>query len=232
MKVVALICARGGSKGLPGKNIRDLHGRPLIAWSVLYAKEVQRVDRVIVSTDSEEIASVAREYGAEVPFIRPDELSGDKSPEWVVWRHLLQFLKDSDYGLPDCLLVVPATAPLRKATDLENVLDKFETFAWDVVLTVTDSYRSPYFNMIKKNEDDSVGLVIPPEGLVQRRQDAPVVYDITTVAYAVKPEFVFSHNGLFEGRAGAVHVPVERSLDIDTMWDFKIAESMFGVELQ
>ena len=116
--IVALICARGGSKGLPGKNIRPLGGKPLISWAIDQAKSVSRISRVIVSTDSEEIARVARASGAEVPFIRPAELAQDSSPEWLVWRHALNFLKETEGTYPDLFVVVPATAPLRSVQDL------------------------------------------------------------------------------------------------------------------
>ena len=124
MRVVALICARGGSKGLPGKNIRPLAGKPLIAWAIEQARAVKRIGRVIVSTDSEEIAAVARQAGAEVPFLRPAELAQDKSPEWLVWRHALDYLKVNEGSYPDALIVVPATAPLRAVADLERCLDE------------------------------------------------------------------------------------------------------------
>lgn len=228
MKVVALICARGGSKGLPGKNIRPLAGRPLIAWAINQARAVERIGRVIVSTDSEEIATVAREAGAEVPFLRPAELAQDNSPEWLVWRHALNYLKETDGAYPDALIVVPATAPLRIVADLERCLDEYAKGEADMVITVTDAHRSPYFNMVKVHANGTVGLVIPPEGLIFRRQDAPVVYDVTTVAYVAKPEFVLTKNGVFEGKVRHVHIPAERALDIDTPLDFKIAECLMG----
>lgn len=228
MEVVALICVRGGSKGLPGKNIRPLGGRPLIAWSIAHALGVQRVARVIVSTDSEEIAAVARAAGAEVPFMRPIELAQDTSPEWHVWRHALTYLFESDGRYPDALLVVPATAPLRSQVDLEHCLNEYANDAADMVITVTDAHRSPYFNMVRHKDDGTVGLVIPPEGSVTRRQDAPAVYDMTTVAYVARPQFVMTRNGMFEGRVRAVHVPTERALDIDTLFDFNLAEYLLS----
>lgn len=226
MNCIALICARGGSKGLPGKNIRPLGGRPLIAWAISQAAAVQRVNRVIVSTDSNEIASVARSAGAEVPFVRPAELAQDESPEWLVWRHALSYLKHTTGGFPDALLIVPATAPLRAVIDLERCLDEYERGNADTVITVTDSHRSPYFNMVKVCEDGTVDLVIPRDGSIARRQDAPVVYDITTVGYVVSPAFVMARNGIFEGRVRHIHVPPERALDIDTPLDFKIAQCL------
>jgi N-acylneuraminate cytidylyltransferase len=183
MSVVAFIFARGGSKGLPGKNIRLLNGKPLIAWSIEHALNVKRIDRVIVSTDSEEIAKVAKQYGAEVPFIRPAELATDDSPEWLAWRHALNYLIETKGNLPDVMVSVPSTAPLRQLVDIENCLDEYEKGCADVVITVTAAHRNPYFNMVKVNQDGSVGLVNPPESTIARRQDAPLVYDMTTVCY-------------------------------------------------
>ncbi len=228
MEIVALICARGGSKGLPGKNIRPLAGRPLIAWAISHARAVPRIGRIIVSTDSEEIAAVAREAGAEVPFLRPAELAGDDSPEWLSWRHALNFMKATSGAYPDALIVVPATAPLRAPVDLENCLDDFAKGGADIVFTVTDARRNPYFSMVKRDADGAVSLVIPPEGPVVRRQDAPAVYDITPVAYVARPEYVMTRIGLFQGSARIVHIAPERAVDIDTLLDFKIAECLLA----
>jgi CMP-N-acetylneuraminic acid synthetase len=226
MNVTAFIFARGGSKGVPGKNIRRLGGKPLIAWSIEQALAVRRIERVLVSTDSEEIAAVAREYGAEVPFLRPAELARDDSSEWLAWRHGLNFLKGAGGSYPDAMIVVPATAPLREVGDLDRCLDEYEKGEADIVITVTDAHRSPYFNMVLANDDGTVRLVIPPTGAIVRRQDAPSVYDMTTVAYVARPEFVMTRNGIFAGRVRSVHVPVERALDIDTPFDFTIADCL------
>jgi CMP-N-acetylneuraminic acid synthetase len=228
MNVVALICARGGSKGIPGKNLRVLGGRPLIAWAIEQALAVERVSRVIVSTDSDEIATASRDAGAEVPFSRPYELARDDSPERLVWRHALRYLGESGGAYPDALLVVPPTAPLRAVADLERCLDEYEKGGADVVITVTDAHRSPYFNMVKTREDGTVGLVIPHEASITRRQDAPVVYDVTTVAYVARPEYVMAKDSFFEGRVRHVHVPRDRALDIDTLLDLRIAECLMG----
>jgi CMP-N-acetylneuraminic acid synthetase len=228
MKSVALICARGGSKGLPGKNIKLLNGKPLIAWAIEQALAVTRISRVIVSTDSEEIAAIARSWGAQVPFIRPPELAGDDSPEWLVWQHALGYLRDIEGGMPDVMVVVPTTAPLRISTDIDNCLDVFERSGSDMVITVTDAHRSPYFNMVRQNSDGTVGLVIPSEKNISRRQDAPPVFDITTVAYVARPDFILSKSAIFEGEVSSVHIPPERAIDIDTLLDFRFAEMMFA----
>jgi CMP-N-acetylneuraminic acid synthetase len=232
MKAIAFIFARGGSKGLPGKNIRPLRGKPLIAWSIEHALAIERIERVIVSTDSEEIAAVARTYGAEVPYIRPAELARDDSAEWLAWRHALEFLAETTGALPEAMVSVPATAPLRLPVDIENCLDQYEKGDVDMVITVTDAHRSPYFNMVKANVDGTVGLVITPKSTIARRQDAPAVFDMATVAYVARSDFVMTHNGIFEGRVRSVHIPSERSIDIDTILDFQIAECLLNIRSQ
>lgn len=229
MKAVAFIFARGGSKGLPGKNIRPLGGKPLIAWSIEHVLAVKRIELVIVSTDSEEIAKVARAHGAEVPFMRPAELSGDNSPEWLAWRHALNYLIETSGSLPAAMVSAPTTAPLRLPIDIDRCLDLFEKGGADMVVTVSDAHRNPYFNMVKTNEDGTVGLVNPPQSALSRRQDAPRVYDMATVCYVANPEFVMKHNAIFDGRVKAVHVPTERAIDIDTLLDFQIAESLLKI---
>jgi len=228
MTNVAFIFARGGSKGLPGKNIRPFAGKPLIAWAIAHAQAVSRISRVFVSTDSEEIAAVALAHGAEVPFIRPAKLALDDSPEWLAWRHGLQFLQESTGALPEAIVSVPTTAPLRLPIDIDHCLDEFARGAADVVITVTEAHRNPYFNMVKRNPDCSMGLVIPPARKVTRRQEAPPVYDMATVAYVARPEFVLNHLGPFAGHVRAVQVPVERAIDIDTAFDFYLAEFLMS----
>jgi CMP-N-acetylneuraminic acid synthetase len=228
MTTVAFIFARGGSKGLPGKNILPLDGKPLIAWSIEHALTVERIDRVIVSTDSDEIATISKQYGAEVPFIRPANLAMDESPEWLAWRHALEYLKNDDGCMPEIMVSLPATAPLRLAIDIENCLDEYEKGSTDVVITVTDAHRNPYFNMVKENPDGTFGIVNAPALAIERRQDAPMVYDMATVCYVVNSDFIMSHDSMFEGRVKAVHVPIERAIDIDTLLDFQIAEVLLS----
>jgi len=224
---VAFIFARGGSKGLPRKNIRMFAGKPLIAWAIEHAQGAQGIRRVIVSTDSEEIAAIAVQHGAEVPFMRPPHLARDDSPEWLSWRHALEFIRNDEGAFPDAMVSVPVTAPLRQPSDIERCLERFSKGSADVVITVTEAHRNPYFNMVMMKSNGSVGLVIPPTSGVGRRQDAPEVFDMTTVAYVANPEFVMTHESAFAGRVKAVHVPIERSIDIDTLLDFELAEFLF-----
>lgn len=225
---VAFIFARGGSKGLPGKNIKVFAGKPLIAWAIGQALAAKGIRRVIVSTDSEEIAAIAQQYGAEVPFIRPSYLAADDSPEWLAWRHALEFICKDEGALPDAMVSVPPTAPLRLPEDIENCLDRFSEGDADVVIAVTDAHRNPYFNMVSEQQDNYFGLVIQQSSGISRRQDAPKVFDMTTVAYVVDPSFVRAHETIFAGRVRAVYVPIERSIDIDSLIDFEIAEFLLS----
>jgi CMP-N-acetylneuraminic acid synthetase len=228
MKVPAFIFARGGSKGLPGKNIRVLGDKPLIAWSIQQALAVDRISRVIVSTDSPEIASIARDFGAEVPFLRPGDLAKDESPEWLAWRHGLEFLEASTGVMPELMISLPTTAPLRLTEDIEKCLEEYEKGGADIIITVTDAHRNPYFNMVKHNSDGTFSLVNALGPTITRRQDAPKVYDVTTVCYVANTLFVMNNNSIFEGRVRGVHVPIERSIDIDTLLDFRIAETILN----
>lgn len=227
MNVVGLICARGGSKGVPDKNLQRLGGETLIARAVGQARAAG-IERLLVSTDAEAIAEAARAAGAQVPFLRPAELARDDSPEWLVWRHALQWLHDEDGAWPDALVVVPPTAPLRVPRDIERCVEAFAKNDADVVITVSDAHRNPYFNMVAVAADGTVAPVIRPDAAVARRQDAPAVYDMTTVAYVARPGFVMAQDGIFAGRVRHVHVPTERALDIDTPLDLRIARCLLA----
>lgn len=222
--VVAFIFARGGSKGLPRKNVLDFCGKPLIAWSIEQANSVQKIDRVIVSTDCEEIAKLAVKYGAEVPFMRPSELGQDTSPEWDSWRHALNYIREEQGSYPEVIVSVPTTSPLRSVSDIEKCIDLFQKEKPDAVITVTDAQRNPYFNMVKETTNGRSSLVFEPAENISNRQAAPKIYDMTTVAYVVKSDFVIKNTSLFDGDVVHVHVPRERAIDIDHKIDFDFAE--------
>ena len=223
LDAVGFIFARGGSKGLPRKNIRPLNGKPLLAWAIEQAKSISRIRRVIVSTDCAEIADIAKLYGAEVPFLRPKCLSEDNSSEWHAWRHALEYVQKDEGKFPELMVSIPTTAPLRDVLDIDRCLDEYEKGGADIVVTVTEANRNPWFNMVSYLDEDLVELVNKPAGKVSRRQDAPVVYDMTTVAYVANSNFVMEKDGHFEGRVRAVHIPIERAIDIDTLLDFEFA---------
>lgn len=224
MRCQAFIFARGGSKGVPRKNVRALSGKPLIAHAIEVALAAPSLGDVIVSTDDEEIAEVARAHGARVPFMRPNELAGDSSAEWDAWRQALAWVEHNEQPI-DAMVSLPTTAPFRSVADVEACVAMLEgNPSADAVITVTASERNPYFNMVTMGPDHLVRLAILPEKESTRRQDAPPVFDITTVAYAVRSDYVKRAAGLFAGSVLAVEVPRERALDIDTPYDFHLAE--------
>ncbi len=226
IQTCAFIFARGGSKGVRGKNIRDLAGKPMIAYAIESAKNSKYISRVIVSTDSEEIAAVARKYGAEVPFMRPSELATDDSPEWLAWQHAIGQARNL-YGKDSCpiFVSVPATCPLRKTVDIDNCVEALVADKnADMVITVTASHSNPYFTMITHDVEGYASLAAKPPVPVVRRQDAPKVMDIVGVAYAAKPEFVLNSTSMWQGKVKTVEVPQESSLDIDTEYDFLVAD--------
>jgi N-acylneuraminate cytidylyltransferase len=223
--VVGAIFARGGSKGLPRKNVRLLHGKPLIAYAIETALASQLIKRVFVSTDDPEIAAIAKDYGAEVPFMRPPELAQDDSPEWLAWRHAIQMLGEVP-NMPrmDVMVSIPATSPLRTVADVDLCIKELLASDADLVISVKPSDRNPYFNMVTLDNAGFASLVFSADHKIDRRQDAPPVFEIIPIAYALHPEFIFNANSMFEGKVKAVVVPAERAVDIDTELDFKFAE--------
>lgn len=223
---IAFIFARGGSKGVPGKNIKLLAGKPLIAHSIAVGLQTPGIRNVVVSTDDPAIAEVSRAFGAEVPFMRPADLAQDRSPEWLAWRHAIEWVQ-IHWGDFNQFVSLPATSPFRAVEDVTACMDALAADPLtDIVVTATEANRSPYFNMVTPDRDGYVDLVIKPVTGIARRQDAPAVYDLTTVAYAARPSFVLRAEGIFAGKVRAVTVPRERALDIDTPFDFQMAEAL------
>ena len=227
--VYAFIFARGGSKGVPRKNIRLLGGKPLIAHAIETARQIAAVQRIIVSTDDAEIAEVARQWGAEIPFMRPPELASDTSPEWEAWRHALRQVGCTEQGGPcDVFLSLPATAPLRSVADVERCLAVFHETGCDAVITTTLAARHPMFNMVRQEETGLVRLAMDAPASYSRRQDAPQLFDITTAAYVVRPQFILTGDRLMDGSVRQVVLPRERAVDIDDETDLAFAEFLFA----
>lgn len=224
MKNFAFIFARGGSKGLPGKNIKVLAGKPLINYSIETAKACPSIDEVFVSTDDITIAEVARQAGAVI-IERPSALASDTSPEWLSWRHGIEWV-ERHFGKFKYFVSLPATSPLRDVSDVEGAITKLKNSLADICISVTPASRSPYFNMVKTLDNETCELVIKPEGAVTRRQDAPDVFDITTVVYVASPTFIQKNEHLFSGTVTSVVVPKDRAVDIDDIYDFKLAEAI------
>ena len=232
MTVYGAVFARGGSKGVPGKNLRHIAGTSLLELSVAMGLASDGIDRMFCSTDSDEIATEAMRLGAEVPFRRPETLAQDDSPEWTAWQHLARFLMHEGASESDVLVSLPATSPLRACEDIEHALELFRQGTFDLVLGVSESTRSPWFNMVVREHTSEVSLVAGAEGeRIARRQDAPPVFDITTVIYVTTLGFVIHSEGMFDGTVGSVVIPRERSIDIDTEFDLEIADYLLRKRL-
>ncbi|MFY8272909.1 cytidylyltransferase domain-containing protein [Pseudoalteromonas sp. SSDWG2] len=222
----AFIFARGGSKGLPRKNVLPLAGKPLLAHSIDSAKQAGIFTRIFVSTDDAEIANVARQYGAEV-IDRPAQLAQDTSSEWLAWQHAITWVQ-SKYGAFETFVSLPTTSPLRIKDDIIAAVEQLNATDADICISITPASRSPYFNMVTRQDSGEVQLVINTDTKVLRRQDAPEVFDITTVVYAAKSRYVESGKGVLSGKVTSICVPPERAVDIDTQLDFDLAQLLIA----
>mgnify|MGYP003131234480 FL=1 len=221
-KTIAFVFARGGSKGLPGKNIKPLCNKPLIQYSIDCAQTSELIDDIYVSTDDVDIAHVARKGGAKV-IDRPKELATDDSPEWLSWQHAITWVTQHT-GAFETFVSLPATSPLTTVADVNSAISRLKQSDADICLSVTPSNHHPSFNMVTLDDEQYASLMFNSDSKVIRRQDAPKAYNITTCVYAATTDFVLSAIGLFDGKATAIEVPRERAVDIDDIIDFKFAE--------
>lgn len=226
MEYLAIIPARGGSKGIPHKNVRELHGRPLIEWSILSARGAVRLGRVVVSTDSEQIAEVARHAGAEVPFRRPAQLALDTTPTEPVLIHALDELQLTGYQ-PDAVVLLQPTSPIRRPGSIDAAIALFETAGADSVVSVCENHH-----FFWRNRD-------APEALYDyrnrpRRQDIPVAarwYRENGSIYVTHASILRRERNRLGGRIAMHVMSEEESWEIDTEADLRIVESlMAGVQ--
>ena len=222
MTTIASICARGGSTGLPRKNIKLLHGKPLIAYTIEQALACSEIQRVFVSTDDEEIAEVARNAGAEVPFLRPAELASSTAAKLPVIRHLVEAVEQMGVSVTRIVDLDP-TSPLRLVADIRCCIDMLDDET-DVVITAYPAEKNPYFNMVELKPDGNIGLVKPLAGGVVARQQAPVVYAMNASVYVWHRHTL--QQGLWDGRTKLHVMPRERSIDIDNMIDFQLVQML------
>jgi CMP-N-acetylneuraminic acid synthetase len=226
MSVLCVIAARGGSKGLAGKNIRPLLGKPMIAWTIEQALACPDVDRVVVSTDSDAIAQAARTYGADVPFTRPSELAGDAASKWPVWRHALDACERHYGERVDLYVDLDCTSPLRDVEDISRAIAQFRASNVDAVLSVCEARKNPYFNLLEV-EGGSLRLSKTLQTLVVRRQDAPVVYEQVASIYVLSPEYLRRGTSILSGHTVPYDIGRVKSLDVDDELDFELVEYLF-----
>ena len=229
-KVVALVTARGGSKGVPGKNIRLLAGKPLIAWSIEQARAARTVDRVIVSTEDDAIASVARSCGAEIPFMRPAALATDEATSEDVVIHALDWL-DREQRSPRLLILVEPTSPLRQPSDLDSAVRLFDSLPQaGAVVSVCEAEHHPAW--MGPIGDDGRMASFAQSIKHTSRHALEVAYRLNGAVYVTETDYFRETHGFYGERTYAYVMPRDRSVDINDELDFIVAEALMQRRLR
>lgn len=222
------ICARGGSKGVPGKNLRSIAGLPLIAYSIKQALESKLFSHIAVSSDSGEILAAAKKAGANLLIERPATLATDTSPKLPVIQHCAKEAERISGLLFDTFVDLDATSPLRLPQDIENAVRLLESKKFSNIVTGAKARRSPYFNLVEMNADGTVHLSKPLPQNIVRRQDAPPCFDMNASIYAWSRAHLFESPKVLDENTGFYEMPEERSIDIDSELDFKIVSMLLS----
>jgi CMP-N,N'-diacetyllegionaminic acid synthase len=227
-KILTIITARGGSKGVLRKNIRQVCGKPLIAYSIDTALQIRnRLHRLIVSTDDAEIADISRQFGAEVPFVRPPELAADKTPTLPVLQHAVRFIEEQDMVRMDWVLLLQPTSPLRSKGDIMACLELAQLGGCDSVISVVQTPTHPLFiKRIKKGQLVPFSdVLVEKEGT--RRQDAqPPAYVRNGAIYLTRRDVLMEHNSIWGEFIRPYVMPPERSVNVDSELDLRLLEVM------
>ncbi len=230
--ILGHIGARGGSKGVPGKNIRPLCGKPLIDWSLDLLLANPRIGAVVVSTDDPAIYDHAAAKGTLPIGLRPAELATDSAPKWGVWQHALEASQARLDRPVTAFLDLDCTSPLRLMQDIDGALDLFEAERPDMVMSVCEARKNPYFNLVELDETGSLKVSKPLPGGVWSRQAAPKVWEHAASTYVVDPAYLRRARTIYEGRVIPFEMPPERCLDIDSPLDFRVVEFLMTERLK
>lgn len=222
-KILAIIPARGGSKGVPGKNIKPAGGKPLIAWMIQAAKASRFIDRLVLSSDDEKIIKTAERFGCEIPFVRPSELARDESSSSDVILHALNKISGYDY-----VMLLQLTSPLTITEDIDGCIESCITSRSTAMVSVTEPDKSPYWMFEMEEGNTLVPVLGKREYLNKRRQDLPRVYMPNGAIYIAESGWFSHHKSFFTDTTAGYVMPRERSLDIDTELDFKLLESVLS----
>ncbi len=227
MTRLAVICARGGSKGIKGKNLRTLMGKPLLAHTIEQARQSGVFDWVAVSSDSHQILAVGTAAGADFAIERPPALASDTAPKVPAIRHCAQEVERLTGAAADTIVDLDATAPLRSLDDIRDAVAKLESSDADNLVSGMPARRSPYFNLVEEQPDGRVQLAKIPDTPIVRRQDAPRCFDLNASIFVWKRAALFSELDTAMGNNTILfEMPEERSIDIDNDLDFAFVEFM------
>jgi len=228
MRRICTICARGGSKGVKGKNIRPLLGKPLIAYSIEQARSSGLFDFLAVSSDSELILEAAAKYGVDYCIKRPDELATDQAAKLPVIQHCVRQVEELTGVTFDTIVDLDATSPLRAVFDIIESVKLLETRQVSNIITGAPARRSPYFNLVELDSEGFVKLSKKTGSQIVRRQDAPKCFDMNASIYVWKRPALFNGSSVFNNDTLLFEMPEERSVDIDSELDFKIVELLMS----
>lgn len=221
-KILAIIPARGGSKGVPRKNIRNLNGKPLIAYTIEEARKSEYIDRIVISTEDEEIASVSRKFDAEVPFLRPKEFAQDNSPTVDCVIHMLNWLKENENYEPDYVCLLQCTSPLRTFEDINGTIEKMISTDMDGAVSVCEAEVNPYWTNVF--DGNQLKYFVEEGQQITRRQDLPKIYRMNGAVYLVKTEALIKYRTLEPSKIAGYIMEPKKSIDIDNIEDFLLAE--------
>jgi CMP-N,N'-diacetyllegionaminic acid synthase len=222
--ILGSICIRGGSKGVPKKNIKILNGKPLLYYTIDCAAHSLLLDDLVVSSDDEVMLTIAQQLGAEKIIKRPDYLASDTASKWDVFIHLVEEYEARTGNTVDYLVDLDVTVPLRKPEHIEGAIQMMLDHDTDVVITGYEPERNPYFNMMEVTNGKYATMVKKTDQPIVRRQDAPVVYSLTPAVYVVKKEALYQFKHWSEARCMIYEIPRQNAVDIDTEFDFKLVE--------
>ena len=224
MKIYAFIFARGGSTGCKNKNIRELGDKPLIAHTILLAKSMTNIEKVIVSTDSIEISDIANKYGADIIINRPSNLATSESIELDSWKHAINFIKNMG-DMFDLFISIPCIAPLRTIQDINNCIESFQTNNSDLLVTTTKDEKIAWACILDNN--NFIKPYINNKWETRRQNFKQDIRIITPVCYISTPLHILSIRHVLDGNVSTFLIPYERSIDIDNDIDFKLVESIY-----
>ncbi|WP_407119733.1 acylneuraminate cytidylyltransferase family protein [Bradyrhizobium sp. STM 3561] len=231
MSLLCTICARGGSKGVVGKNARDLLGRPVLAWSIAQARETGLFDAIAFSSDSDALLDAAVKAGADIAVKRPGEMATDTAPKLPAIRHCLEQAIAQTGKTPEIFVDLDVTSPLRLASDISGAVALLRESGARNVITGAPARRSPYFNLVEQRTDGSVGLSKPTNPPVTRRQDAPRCFDMNASIYVWRVAPFLEQPAVFYPDTRLFEMPEERSIDIDSDLDFTLVELLLRQRL-
>jgi CMP-N,N'-diacetyllegionaminic acid synthase len=231
MKSVCTICARGGSKGVVGKNARELLGKPLLAWTIEQARQTGLFEVIAFSSDSDPLLQAALKAGADIAVKRPDAMATDTAPKLPAIRHCFEQAIAHTGTTPDILVDLDVTSPLRLPSDITGAVELLQKSGARNVITGAPARRSPYFNLVEARPDGTVGLSKVAEPPITRRQDAPRCFDMNASIYAWRVAAFLKNPSVFYQDTQLFEMPEERSVDIDSDLDFALVELLLRKRL-